>query len=634
MSQIYSIEDMRSLHPHYHPESESQITPKYTSLAQFVCVRFPKTFAELAHDLEDAASYQITQSDPTLSSRELKKRINDAVTFTPRTHFDLFRKAHAIRNTKQNNSLREGVWEGVGNRDYVDGLLFFYVSVSAKENVETLEDLYNSNSDESLSFRKKYPAMELFFSEQKEYFTRYSGHFVAFARCLEVYYAASGLDDKNPNRYYSRFDLNHFYELAHPIKRDLFESSLNDHSISSLSTKFFGEPCFFPAEKAQHLLNMIAQHNRKDLIVNNPEFGKWLQNYKIVDESKYDNITDSNWKERQDFDFDDDAREDQDIRAYFANYFVSDLAESHKNNPDTNLVYRERRLYRNDQWTNGIADYIIQIGNTSSKYWLPVEVKIDIADPKNKNILDQVKKYIYCNSFINPHTGDLITIPQTHGVVLIIDKDGAYLTKDGEFVPGCGIGRPKWIRRDFAQSDALIDEIRKTLISEIRRSVTSSTGNTSTVPQPTVSVPVTPQPDTSRTQNNPVPSPSVTPARVNTSAVPQPKASVPVTPQKVSVPVTPQPDTSRTQNNPAPYVAETPTNQIQPTTPTQNSSFWWIVTVIVIGALWLFTEAGWNAVWIAPIIVLCIKYIRPLLKYTFYLILLGGIIYLIQYLFW
>ena len=466
--------------------------------------------------------------------------------------------------------------------------------------------------------------MKIFFEEQKNYFTRYSGHFVAFARCLEVYYAASGIYDKNPNRYYSRFDLNHFYELAHPIKRDLFESSLNDHNISSLSTKFFGEPCFFPAEKAQHLLNMIAQHNRKDFIINNPEFGKWLQNYKIVDESKYDNITDSNWQERQDFDFDDDAREDQDIRAYFANYFVSDLAESHKNNPDTNLVYRERRLYRNDQWTNGIADYIIQIGNTSSKYWLPVEVKIDLADSKNKTILDQVKKYTYCNSFINPHTGDSITIPHIHGIVLIIDKDGAYLTKDGEFVPGCGIDKPKWKRRDFAQSDTLVDEIRKTLISEIRRSVIPSTGNTSAVPQPKAAVPVTPQPATSRTQDTSAPLPSVTPTRVNTSAVPQPKAAVPVTPQ---------PTTSRTQDNSPQYVTETPTNQIQPTTPTQNSSFWWIITAVVIGALWLFTEAGWNALWIAPIIVLCIKYIRPLLKYTFYLLLLGGFIYLIQYLF-
>lgn len=75
MSQIYSIEDVRSLHPDYNPESASQITPKYTSLAQFVCVQFPKTFDELAYELKDAASYKTTQSDLSLHGFELREKI-------------------------------------------------------------------------------------------------------------------------------------------------------------------------------------------------------------------------------------------------------------------------------------------------------------------------------------------------------------------------------------------------------------------------------------------------------------------------------------------------------------------------------------------------------------------------------
>jgi hypothetical protein len=465
--------------------SESQITPRFTSLAQFVCIRFPKTFAELTHDLEDAASYQITQNDPTLYGRELKKKISEKIKESPQTHFDLFREAHKNRINVSNSSLREGVWEGVGNNDYVDGLLFFYVTDSAKKHASDLKSQYDnppSDNEQAKKFKKNHPKLEGFFAAQIDYFTKYSGHFVAFARCLEVYYAASGLNDKNPNRYYSRFDLDKFYELVKPIKREEFESSLNNHQISSLlMTDFlrgYGAPCFFPAKQAQHLLNMIAHQNRDDFIEKDRiiHFGNWLQNYTIVDESKYSAITDKNWAERQrTFDFDHTAREDQDIRAYFANYFVSDLAEIHKNNPDTNLVYRERRLFRKDQYVKGIADYVIQISNTSSQYWLPVEVKIDIANPINRNILEQVKKYTYCNSFINPHNGDPKIIDETHGVVLIIDKNGVYVTNNGEFVQECGINKPKWKRKELSGLvdgvHTIIDDIRAKLITTIQQSI-------------------------------------------------------------------------------------------------------------------------------------------------------------------
>lgn len=67
MSQFYSIEDVRSL-------SELQTTPRFTSLALHVGIRFPATFKELEHDLKDAASYLITQSDSAISRSELKKR--------------------------------------------------------------------------------------------------------------------------------------------------------------------------------------------------------------------------------------------------------------------------------------------------------------------------------------------------------------------------------------------------------------------------------------------------------------------------------------------------------------------------------------------------------------------------------
>lgn len=151
----------------------------------------------------------------------------------------MYREAHSRKKHGQTDNLHEGFWESVGNRDFVDGLIFFYVTDTAKDNAIKLQaDYDNPLNDDTKKFKANHPKLADFFTAQVNYFTKYSGHFVAFAHCLEVYYAASRLNNKNSNRYYSRFDLNHFYELAYPIKRDLFESSLNDYGISGLSTRF------------------------------------------------------------------------------------------------------------------------------------------------------------------------------------------------------------------------------------------------------------------------------------------------------------------------------------------------------------------------------------------------------------
>lgn len=379
------------------------------------------------------------------------------------------------------NKLREGVWEGAENYDYVDGLIFFYVTNSAEGHARKLKSEYETpTTNDARKFKQKFKQEDPnqkdhiidFFDKQIAYFHENSKCYVAFCRCIEIYSAPSS--PNNTKRNFARFDLNKFYALNTPIKKEDFDTSLKEHGIESFSEiRHHGKPCYIPAQQAQHLLNMIAHDNRAHFIDKNRGFGNWLQRYTIVDDSNY---TNKGLKNAHAIIFDEGAYEDQDIRAYWANPFVNALANTHDYNADVKMVYRERFLRRTDELPNsltnytneddGFADYVIQVGNTSSKYWLPVEVKIDIT--KENDFLNQVKKYTYRNRLLNPHTKKSM-LYSTHGVVLVLDKNGVYITKNGSFLQECGFGKPMWERKNFTEPDVLITDIRTRLISELRK---------------------------------------------------------------------------------------------------------------------------------------------------------------------
>lgn len=447
------------------------------SLSQIVIVQFPKTFKELEFDLEDAASYAYHSinhdSDGDVVQLRRYRSIEEMVDNQPLTHFDLF------RNRGSKTYLKHGVWEGIGGRNYVDGLIFFYVAKSGLDNAEKLKKQYveanrnlksmsdpdESEQQEIIKFANKYSNMEKFFDNQIEFFSKYGGCFVALARILETYDKLPEDLDKDTNegikprrQYYSRFDLNKFYFFESPIQNGL--------KIRSPQAR----PSHFNSSEAKCYYDKMIAQNEHDLKNKNQAFNDWLKKRVISDESDYLSINEYTWKREQVPDlFSQDAKEDEDVRAYFANYFVNELAEENQYNSDVHDVYKEKTIYRGNQ-SMGIADYIIRIKQDSESYWLPVEVKRDIRRMKPNVLIEQLQKYVNADEF-TVYSGKKRSFGKKHDIVCLIDKNGIYVTINGQYQDEKGEYIQFFERHLFQKNHDLVDEIRSVFISHIKQSI-------------------------------------------------------------------------------------------------------------------------------------------------------------------
>jgi hypothetical protein len=118
-------------------------------------------------------------------------------------------------------------------------------------------------------------------------------------------------------------------------------------------------------------------------------------------------------------------------------YFIRHLVEALKDKETD--AHEQVRSMRGTRMT-GKPDYMLQIENT----WIPLEAKVAVNTEPNIN--EQVEKYINLTAFKFRNGVQTKTISvKNHGVCLVADQYGIYITKDGEFVD-CSATKPRWPR--------------------------------------------------------------------------------------------------------------------------------------------------------------------------------------------
>jgi hypothetical protein len=143
------------------------------------------------------------------------------------------------------------------------------------------------------------------------------------------------------------------------------------------------------------------------------------------------------------------------------------------------LAKQTKRLKVVESYDSSIwsTDYLIEVVHANGAYWLPVTIRNDINDPQYHDILQDFATYTYRKQF-TLENGTIQQISKPHTIVLVFDKNGAYIIKrnkntDGTmqsctFISGCGYTNPlfDWQQFDSSHHD-FIDELRYNLITEI-----------------------------------------------------------------------------------------------------------------------------------------------------------------------
>jgi len=137
-------------------------------------------------------------------------------------------------------------------------------------------------------------------------------------------------------------------------------------------------------------------------------------------------------------------------------YFVRHLVEALQD-PDTSENYpflEQVTSMRNGQST-GKPDYMLRIHGV----WVPLEAKVAVNT--EVRIRDQVQQYINIDAFRRREGRTLITTPmRPHGICLVADQYGIYMTHNGEFID-CAPDQPRWDRRQLTRAE--IRDIRNTV---------------------------------------------------------------------------------------------------------------------------------------------------------------------------
>lgn len=456
------------------------------------------------------------------------------------------------------------------------------------------------------------------------------GKFVALARCIEVFPVRNEKDhDESENdrkdtkyvKYKAKFDLSKFIELDNPIAMTALPEV--DSEGSQIGKQRKGGPFKMSAEYAMKYLKLIAQANQDQFQNSYQELAKWLQRIELSDKGMY-TINQKTWRHKQkDIDFDDDSHEDEDIRAYFANYLVNDL--SYSQGVD-NVVFVERGIRRYKK-NKGIADYVILMKDPTndSYYWIPVEVKVNINNTP-KPILQQANQYMYFNEFKHSYTKKAIKassnnsrgIYMRHGVVLILDRHGVYIAKKmkmtdelPEFIENRGIGNPLWKRELFAYIDP--SEIKIKLAKEIRDTLNITDDQTTSATKPVAVAnsvtflhieDVLEQEDLEYDESEDLSS-EIEDANDESD---DEDTSVKYSARSTTLNTVPvvTPSTSTYKNSYSTSNNENP--------PTKNSQFWWFMIPISLMILAYLSEYDWPIILLIPTIAIVIKNLRSVLK--------------------
>ena len=134
---------------------------------------------------------------------------------------------------------------------------------------------------------------------------------------------------------------------------------------------------------------------------------------------------------------------------YFVKHLVGALQDSDL--PD-NLQFLEQVNSMRKGQATGRPDYMLRMHDT----WVPLEAKVAVNT--EVRMRDQIQQYINIDAFRYRAGKTLVTTSmRPHGVCLLADQYGVYLTHNGEFIE-CAPDRPRWDRRQLTR--ATITDIR------------------------------------------------------------------------------------------------------------------------------------------------------------------------------
>lgn len=317
-------------------------------------------------------------------------------------------------------------------QNLLDGVLYFYLGDTRPKN--------NTSACLKEAQQRKMSPIAIEAIRQDRIFVHANArHIIGMARVTSK--ATSGGGVGFGGRNFVTVDTANFHVFEHPLSYDFMIDN--------------GQPTY--GSTVISIPGPLQEAYRTELLKKNTNLPSWYTSMKFGD-AHIPYIHKGNWlKEVPNIDnFElsptDTSNPEYKVCYYFINHLVYALQDPDL--PDQLQYLEQVTSMRNGQST-GKPDYMLRMHDV----WVPLEAKVAVNT--EVRIRDQVQQYINIDAFHHREGRTRITTPmRPHGVCLVADQYGIYLTHNGEFID-CTPDRPRWDRRQLTRK--VIKEIRDTV---------------------------------------------------------------------------------------------------------------------------------------------------------------------------
>jgi hypothetical protein len=337
---------------------------------------------------------------------EFQRRVKESVATNPQSNL------RSLLNKEADLS-----WSAP-RQNLLDGVLYFYLSDSrARKNVrECLKEAQAKNL----------PAAQIeALVRDREYIYANARHLIGMARVRSKAYMGNGIGFNSRN--FVSLDTANFHLLEHPLSYDFMKNHGQETYGSSVVS--------IPTDLQEVYRTELSKKNT---------LPDWYKNLRFGDPS-IPFINRSNWlsvvPQLDNFELTQEDTSSPEFKVCY--YFIRHLVDALK---DEQADAHEQVISMRGTQATGRPDYMLRIENT----WVPLEAKVSVnTEP---NIRGQVSQYINLSGFKFRNGSRMTTISvKSHGVCLVADQYGVYLTKDGKFVD-CTATEPRWPRSTLTRS--------------------------------------------------------------------------------------------------------------------------------------------------------------------------------------
>lgn len=273
----------------------------------------------------------------------------------------------------------------------------------------------------------------------REFIFKHARHIIGMARVTSKAISGSGIGFNGRN--FVDVDTANFHVFEYPLSYDFMVA----HGQATHGSTVLSIP------------GPVQEAYRHELQKKNKNLPAWYTNMQFGG-SKIPYINQKNWllevPKIDNFELSPTDTSNPEFKVCY--YFVRHLVEALQDPklPDQLQYLEQVSSMRNGQST-GKPDYLLRIHDT----WVPLEAKVAVNT--EQNILGQVSQYIKLNAFRYRDGKNLVNVPmRPHGVCLLADQYGIYMTHNGEFIE-CTPYQPRWDRRELKRADIL--DIRNTV---------------------------------------------------------------------------------------------------------------------------------------------------------------------------